>query len=46
MDMDENGRNGENWHLAQQLTQHVIIQKQQITYHVTTSSHGGILSFL
>ena len=34
--MDENGRNGRNWHLAQQLAQHVIIQKQQITqltYH-------------
>ena len=24
--MDENGRNGGNWHLAQQLAQHVIIQ--------------------
>ena len=22
--MDENGRNGRKWHLAQQLTQHVI----------------------
>ena len=43
MVMDENDRNGEKWHLAQQLTylvtlyifqqlaQHVIIQKQQIT---------------
>ena len=41
--MDEAGRKGWNWHLAQQithhvtlyifqqLTQHVIIQKQQIT---------------
>ena len=27
MVMDENGRNGWNWHLAQQLAQHVIIQK-------------------
>ena len=25
--MDENGRNGWKWHLAQQLAQHVIIQK-------------------
>ena len=24
MDMDENGRNGRNWHLAQQITQLVI----------------------
>ena len=32
MVMDENGRNGRKWHLAQQLAQHVIIQKkQQIT---------------
>ena len=34
MVMDENGRNGWKWHLAQQLAQHVIIQKQQLTYHV------------
>ena len=34
MVMDENGRNGGNWHLAQQLAQHVIIQKQQITQPV------------
>ena len=27
MVMDEKGRNGGNWHLAQQLTYHVIIQK-------------------
>ena len=27
MVMDENGRNEWNWHLAQQLAQHVIIQK-------------------
>lgn len=45
--MDENGRNGRKWHLAQQLTyhvtlyifqqlaQHVIIQKQQNTQPVT-----------
>ena len=26
MVMDEAGRNGRNWHLAQQLAQHVIIQ--------------------
>ena len=43
MVMDENGRNGRKWHLAQQITHHVtlyifqqlaqpvIIQKQQIT---------------
>ena len=31
MVMDETGRNGWNWHLAQQLAQHVIIQKQQFT---------------
>ena len=46
MVMDEAGRNGGNWHLAQQitynvtlyifqqLTYHVIIQKQQITQPV------------
>ena len=34
MVMDETGRNGGKWHLAQQLAQHVIIQKQQLTYHV------------
>ena len=28
--MDEKGRNGGKWHLAQQLAQHVIIQKQQL----------------
>ena len=36
MVMDEARRNGENWHLAQQLAQLVIIQKQQTTqttYH-------------
>ena len=27
--MDENGRNGRKWHLAQQLAHHVIIQKKQ-----------------
>ena len=44
--MDENSRNGRNWHLAQQITyhvtlyifqqlaQHVIIQKQQFTQPV------------
>ena len=34
MVMDEAGRNGENWHLAQQLAQPVIIQKQQTTQPV------------
>ena len=36
MVMDEDGRNAGNWHLAQQLAQLVIIQKQQTiqtTYH-------------
>ena len=51
MVMDENSRNGWKWHLAQQLAQHVIIQKQQLTYHVInphimqlsmTQSHGFI----
>ena len=31
MVMDETGRNGGNWYLAQQIVQHVIIQKQQFT---------------
>ena len=31
MVMDEAGRNGGKWHLAQQLPQPVIMQKQQIT---------------
>ena len=42
MVMDENGRNGGNWHLAQQIVQPVIRYvlssvafQQQITYHVT-----------
>ena len=39
MVMDENGRNGRKWHLAQQITQHVIIQKQQITQPVIVLSH-------
>ena len=39
MVMDENGRNGGKWHLAQQLAQHVIIQKQQFTQHVIALSH-------
>ena len=41
MVMDEAGRNGENWHLAQQIVQPVIryvllsvIFQQQITHHV------------
>ena len=34
--MDENGRNGWNWHLAQQFTYLVMSYRlQQITYHVT-----------
>lgn len=32
--MDEAGRNGRKWNLAQQLAQPVIIQKQQITQPV------------
>ena len=42
MVMDEAGRNGGNWHLAQQIVQPVIRYvlssvtfQQQITYHVT-----------
>ena len=42
MVMDENSRNGGNWHLAQQIVQPVIRYvlssvtfQQQITYHVT-----------
>ena len=35
MVMDETGRNGRKWHLAQQITQYVIIQKQQTTQPVT-----------
>lgn len=34
-DMDENGRNGRNWHLAQQIAYHVTLYIfQQITHHV------------
>ena len=34
-DMDENGRNGRKWHLAQQITYHVTLYIfQQITHHV------------
>ena len=53
MVMDENGRNGGNWHLAQQIVQPVIRYvlssvtfQQQITHHVIALSHryefGGI----
>ena len=45
MVMDEDGRNGGNWHLAQQLTYHVTLYIfQQITHHVIALSHryGGI----
>ena len=31
MVMDENGRNGGKWHLAQQLAQHVIMRILSIT---------------
>ena len=36
MVMDEAGKNGENWHLAQQTTYHVTLYifQQQITQHV------------
>ena len=35
MVMDENGRNGGNWYLAQQITYHVTLYIfQQITHHV------------
>ena len=35
MVMDEAGRNGRNWHLAQQITYHVTLYIfQQITHHV------------
>ena len=56
MVMDENGRNGWNWHLAQQITQPVIRYvlssvtfKQQLAQHVIALSHryGGIfISFI
>ena len=49
MVMDEAGRNGRNWHLAQQITQLVInshimqlsitIFQQQVTDHVIALSH-------
>ena len=49
MVMDEAGRNGRKWHLAQQITQLVIkphimqlsmtIFQQQITHHVIALSH-------
>ena len=57
MVMDEAGRNGWNWHLAQQITQLVIkphimqlsitIFKQQFTHHVIALSHryGGDFYF-
>ena len=35
MVMDENGRNGGNWHLAQQITHHVTLYIfQQLAQHV------------
>ena len=33
MVMDEKGRNGRKWHLAQQLTYHVIIQKNNKSHN-------------
>ena len=47
MDMDENGRNERKWHLAQQLAQHVIMQKTTIhiacnQMHIITSSNNVI----
>ena len=48
--MDETGRNGWNWHLAQQTTYHVTLYIfQQFTHHVIALSHryGGIfISFI
>ena len=41
MVMDEDGRNGGKWHLAQQLAQHVIIQKQRITQPHVHSIHNN-----
>ena len=56
MVMDENGRNGGKWHLAQQLTYHVTLyifqQFTQLTYHaiindITRNIHiGGKFSFI
>ena len=42
MVMDENGRNGGNWHLAQQITEHVIMQKT--TKHTTCNQIGFIIN--
>ena len=39
MVMDENGRNVENWHLAQQITQPVIMRILSITTTSTTCNH-------
>ena len=36
MVMDETGRNGENWHLAQQITHHVIMRILSMTTTSTT----------
>ena len=56
MVMDENGRNGVNWYLAQQIIHHVIkphimqlsitIFQQQFTHHVIALSHRyeGLIS--
>ena len=40
MVMDENGRNGRKWHLAQQITYYVTLYTfQQFTHHVIALSH-------
>ena len=39
MVMDEAGRNGGNWHLAQQITHHVIMRILSITTTSTTYNH-------
>ena len=51
MVMDEDGRNGRKWHLAQQITYHVTLYIfQQFTHHVIALSHkyelGGIFLIL
>ena len=52
MVMDENGRNGGKWHLAQQITQLVIkphiMQLSMTTNHTTRNIHigGNFLLFI
>ena len=46
--MDEAGRNGRKWHLAQQITYHVTLYIfQQFTHHVIALTHryGGDFYF-